>query len=187
MAIKTDEDLERVFGEVIEEVVVAMSDRVQKRLRQFISKDVYGLSMNANFAMGKINKSYLDGTGTPSYEFRDQAWDVKYIDDAIKGFSFSLVYDALNMTPPSSSSPYLHGNYYGGRDGMRDRREILAEVLNVNGIDSHNDWGGKKRKPYWDDFLKDLNQNIGGWLYTEFNKRGIKIPALKLYKGSFIG
>ena len=43
MAIKTDEDLERVFGEVIEEVVVAMSDRVQKRLRQFISKDVYGL------------------------------------------------------------------------------------------------------------------------------------------------
>ena len=132
MAIKTDEDLERVFGEVIEEVVVAMSDRVQKRLRQFISKDVYGLSMNANFAMGKINKSYLDGTGTPSYEFRDQAWD-------------------------------------------------------FNGFDSHNDWGGKKRKPYWDDFLKDLNQNIGGWLYTEFNKRGIKIPALKLYKGSFIG
>lgn len=187
MAIKTDEDLERVFGEVIEEVVVAMSDRVQKRLRQFISKDVYGLSMNANFAMVEINKFYLDGAGTPSYEFRDQAWDVKYIDDAIKGFSFSLVYEALNMTPPSSSSPYFHGNYYGGKDGMRDRREILAEVLNVNGIDSHNDWGGKKRKPYWDDFLKDLNQNIGRWLYTEFNKRGIKIPALKLYKGSFIG
>ncbi len=187
MAIETDEELEKVFREVIEEVIVAISDRAQKRLRQFINKDTYGLSINSNFATSKINKSYLDGTGAPSYEFRDQAWDVKYIDDAIKGFSFSLVYDALNMTPPSSSSPYLHGNYYGGKDGMRDRREILAEVLNVNGTDDHNDLGGKKRKPYWDDFLEDLNQNIGGWLYTEFNKRGIKIPALKLYKGSFIG
>ena len=73
---------------------------------------------------------------------------------------------------------------------IKDKDKVtksLAEILNVDGLDKHNDWGGKKRKPYWDDFIKDLNQNIGGWLYTEFNKRGIKIPALKLYKGSFIG
>jgi len=186
MAIKTDEDLLTVFVPIMEEVVEAIMERAKKLLQQHINADTYGIGKN-NMGKPSINDYYLDGTGTPSYEFRDQAWDVKYIDDAIKGFSFSLVYDALNMTPPSPSSPYFHGNYYGGRDGMRDRRKILAEVLNVNGIDSHNDWGGKKRKPYWDDFLKDLNQNIGGWLYTEFNKRGIKIPALKLYKGSFIG
>ena len=32
-----------------------------------------------------------------------------------------------------------------------------------------------------------LKNKIGGWLYTEFKKNGITIPAIKLYKGSFIG
>ena len=183
MAIKTDEDLERVFGEVIEEVVVAMSDRVQKRLRQFISKDVYGLSMNANFAMGKINKSYLDGAGTPSYEFRDQAWDI-WVKELVRGYTFSLFYDGSNLTPPTSAHPFEHGNLYR----HEDRRNELAEDLNVNGWAKNEDFpGSKTREPFWDNFEEDLKNKIGGWLYTEFKKNGVEIPAIRLYKGSFIG
>ena len=38
----------------------------------------------------------------------------------------------------------------------------------------------------WTNFEDELKQKIGGWLYTEFNNRGLTIPALKLYKGDFV-
>ena len=181
MAIRTDEDLENVFKEAIEDVITNVSDRAQKLLIQHINKDTYGISKTAEFSMGKINQNYLDGTGTPSYEFRDQAWDIKFQDE-LRGFLFSIFYNGDNLSAPSSSSPYLHGNFNEGKD----RRANLAEILNVSGVASDGDFNTTKiRSPFWDNFIEELRQKIGGWLYTEFNNMGIKIPALKLYKGSF--
>ena len=59
MAIKTDEDLENVFKEAIEDVITNISDRAQKLLRQHINTDTYGISKTAEFSMGKINQNYL--------------------------------------------------------------------------------------------------------------------------------
>lgn len=178
MAIETHEDLDTVIGEVIEVVVKNTSERAKKLLQEYINMDTYGIG-KTNMGKPKINKSYLDGTGTPSYEFRDKAWDIK-----LEKYLFSLFYDGDLMSAPSSSSPYLHGN---ANDGI-DRRNELADILNVSGVASDGDmYTTKSREPFWDDFIQDLNQQIGRWLYTEFNNKGISIPALKLYKGQFIG
>lgn len=177
MAIGTDEDLEKVFSDLIAEVIPLIANRAKKLLQQHINTDTYGISKN-NMGKPNINKCYSDGKGTPSYEFRDKAWNV-----IISKEIFSLFYSGDAMSHISSQYPYLHGNIYTGED----RRLELADLLNVSGVDKDNDWGGKKREPFWDNFLEDLNQKIGGWLYTEFNNKGIKIPALKLYKGNFIG
>lgn len=179
MAIRTDDDLEKVFTPIINKVVENMAKRIDKLLTQHINTDTYGINKNVT-GTPPINLYYLggDGTansGTPSYEFRDFAWSMK-----VSQGVFSLFFDSGRMSPPSQSKPFLHGNIYAGED----RRAQLAEILNVSGEAPHGDFdSGKNRQPFWDNFLDDLNLKIGGWLYTEFNNQGLKIPALRIFKG----
>ena len=167
MAIKTDEDLLTVFVPIMEEVVEAIMERAKKLLQQHINADTYGI--------GKNNM----GTGTPSYEFRDLAWDIKQVKHMVDTAISSIFYNGDNLSHPSQTFPYLHGNY--NKD--IDRTDSLASILNVSGVAGDADFiTHKKREPFWDNFEKEFGEKIGGWLYTEFNNRGINIPALKFYK-----
>lgn len=178
MAIKTDEDLENVFNSVIKEVVDSIGERAKKLLQEHINTDTYGINKTET-GKPKINSSYLDKTGTPSYEFRDVAWDMQKFKDNLSGYAISLFYDGSKMSAPNMGSPYLHGNAYTNTD----RREELAGILNVSGIASNGDMNDIKiRSPFWDNFEEELKQKLGGWLYTEFNNRGLKIPDLKSAK-----
>lgn len=175
MAIRTDDDLKEIINNVIKEVVDAIGERAKKLLQEHINVDTYGIN-KTNTGKPTINKSYLDGTGTPSYEFRDLAWDINKFKEGLNTYAISLFYDGDKMSPPSSSSPYLHGNNYTGED----RRNELANILNVSGIASNEDMNSMKiRSPFWDNFEEDLKQKLGKWLYTEFNNRGLAIPSLK--------
>jgi hypothetical protein len=51
---------------------------------------------------------------------------------------------------------YLHGDPIHG-----DMREKLADILNVDGYDRENAFGGKLRKPYWDNFIDDMFSGAG--------------------------
>lgn len=177
--IRTDEELLTVFLPIIEEVSEATMKRAEKLLKEHINVDTYG---NSKTDMGRpsINEYYLDGTGTPSYEFRDNAWEIKQVKHMVDTTIMSLFYDGDNLTHPTPNSPYLHGNYYKDID----RTDSLASILNVSGVAGDADFiTQKRRRPYWDNFEKELSSKIGGWLYTEFNNRGITIPALKIFKG----
>lgn len=185
MKIDTWELMQETFGNIIGEVVENISKRAKELLIKHINTDTYGINKTATNEQG-INKIYLNGTGTPSYEFRDKAWDIKF-QKQLTEHIFYLMYNSDNLTPPSTKNNYLHGNY----DEGIDRRIELPELLNVNGIAPDGDFNDfpnqKRRSPYWDNFIEELNQKIGGWLFTEFRKRGLEIPALKLFKGEFIG
>lgn len=177
-------NLENAIVPVIEEVVISVSARAKKLLQKHINTDTYGIGANSNFVMRAINKSYLDGTGTPSYEFRDQAWDTQF-QNQTRGYLFSLFFDGSKLSPPSKSSPYQHGNMSGTNN--INRTSQMADILNVSGVAPDGDMHDTKiRQPFWDNFEDELRQKIGGWLYTEFNNRGLNIPALKLYKGDFV-
>lgn len=170
MALDTHEKMEEVFYDLNVEVVKAISERAQKLLKEHINTDTYGIN-KTNTGTPSINKSYLDGSGAPSYEFRDKAWDIQ-----LNKTLFHLFYDGGLMSPPSSNFPYLHGN---NNDGV-DRRAILADLLNVSGVASGGDMHSTKiREPFWDNFEEELKQKLGNWLYTEYNNRGLKIPSLK--------
>lgn len=184
MAIIADdnfwENLSDVLNPVIEEVVKSVSERAKKLLQKHINADTYGIG-KTNMGTPSINKSYLNHTGKPSYEFRDKAWDIQFQKN-LEGYLFSLFYDGSKLTPPSKVYPYLHGNAEGTNN--IDRRNQMADILNVSGVASDGDMNDTKvREPFWDNFEEELRQKIGGWLYTEFNNRGLSIPALKLYNG----
>lgn len=170
--LKTQEKLMDTFNRIIKQVIEAVSDRAKKLLQQYINMDTYGINKTET-GKPSINQDYLDGTGTPSYEFRDVAWDVS-VEGKANEVLFKLLYNGLNMSPPSPSHPLLHGNI------QEDRRKQLAEILNVSGVAEDADTKvDKVRSPFWDDFINELKQKLGGWLYTEFNNRGINIPELK--------
>ena len=174
MAIRTDEDLEKVFSSIIKDVITSVSDRAKKLLQQHINTDTYGIGKSVT-GHPSINKSYLNGTGTPSYEFRDVAWNIKLQND-LKGYLFSLFYDEGLLSQPTYSSPYLHGNIYENKES----RYELPELLGVSGVSPESDFINPKiRNPFWDNFEQELKQKLGNWLYTEFNNRGLSIPSLK--------
>lgn len=177
--LRTQEQLTSVFEQKLSKSIQGVADRAKKLLMAHINADVYGIGKTET-GKPSINKSYLDRTGTPSYEFRDVAWQTevkKQADEAV----FSLIYRGNLMTAPSPSSPLLHGLY--SEDKKIDRRLMLADILNVSGVAGEADTDiDKKRSPYWDNFMEDLRRNLGNWLYTELNEEGISIPELKNYK-----
>lgn len=178
MAIRTDDDLINTFMPIINDIMENMTDRIEKLLVQHINTDVYGINKTSTDTPA-INDYYLDGTGRPSYEFRDKAWQKRVSKTIAETCVGEIFYDGNQMTPPTANSPYLHGNYNAGVD----RRNKLADLLNVSGIAGDSDFVyNKTRSPFWDNFLDELSLKIGGWLYTEFNNKGIKIPALKFFK-----
>lgn len=177
--LRTQEQLMEKFNQIIKEAILGVSERAKKLLMQHINSDVYGIGKSET-GKPSINKSYLDGTGTPSYEFRDVAWESEVKNEANEAI-FSLMYNGDLMTKPSPSSPLLHGLYSNG--SVTDRRAALADILNVSGVAGDADTKVDKiRSPYWDNFIEDLRRNLGNWLYTELNNRGINIPDLKGYK-----
>lgn len=169
MKVTDSVEFEDYFKSIIKEVIENISKRAQELLKRHINADTYGIGRTET-GKPSINEYYLNGTGTPSYEFRDKAWETE-----VNNELFKLFYNSDLLSAPSESSPYLHGNYRKNED----RRKELANYLNVKGVDTNNDFGGKKREPFWDNFVQELKQRLGKWLYTEFNKRGIKIPDLK--------
>ena len=75
------------------------------------------------------------------------------------------------MSKPQWFRAYTHGNFYSGED----RRLILAELLNVNGIDSGNDWGGKERKPFFDITIEWIYNNWDTLAKTALRQVGLNV------------
>lgn len=168
--IKYHEQFNAMYNEAMNKAIKDVSNKIYNLLMQHINTDTYGVSKGTR-SHRKINDYYLNGTGIPSYEFKYLAWQ-----DVLKDNIYTIVYNGLLMSPPSADFPYLHGNY---KEGI-DRRERLAELLNVSGVASEEDMESRKiREPFWDNFLEDLSKNLGHWLYMSFKKQGLNIPELE--------
>lgn len=168
--IYNEEQLEEYINQIIKETIEEVSLKVEDLLRKHINTDTYRINKTAG-KLPNINDWYLDGTGTPSYEFRDIAWNNRKFKDALGAYAYSLFYDGLKMSPPSSEHKTLHGSYLNN-----DARTELARLLNISGESLR---GHKKREPYWDNFISDLSKKLGSWLYVAFKKRGMIITELK--------
>jgi hypothetical protein len=150
--------IERILQNVINEI----ADEILEKLKKNIITYTYEYDYFPNV-------SYADGNGKPTYEFLD-SWFIdkaKTIANQIVG---EIFHDPMSMSEPSASQPYVHGNY---RQGI-DRRTFLADILNVSGVDSENDFGGKSRQPYFDITINWLNQNWDGMARRHLAKYGIK-------------
>lgn len=163
MAIYNMNDFDELFTKINEEVIYALSERTLTLLEKHIMNDMYG---------ALPNKQYEDGTGMPTFQFK-RAFAFGKLVKAFNSVSRGLIYDWASMDSPSPNHPTRHGNYKNGT--ITDRRQELADILNRKGL-----VGGKMRNLYWDNFINELNQNIGKWIYTEYNNRGVKLNKNKL-------
>ena len=154
--ITNQEQFDKVLKNALIKCVGYLSDKILKCVQDHIQKDTYG----------KLpNKEYNNGTGMPTFEFKN-AFRFEGIKSSVNDISNRLFYDWSTMHAPSQSNKYLHGNF----DEGVDRRSILAELLNVDGIDGGNDWGGKERKAFWDNALEEIEQNFDSWAKEAYNK-----------------
>ena len=111
-----------------------------------------------------------NGSSLPSFEFRDSFYKTK-AEQVANNITGWVVHDAMSMSPPSARYPYLHGNFKIGED----RRRQLASLLNVSGKDKGNDFGGKKRQPFFDITIKWIEDNFKSLVKEAFSKVGLQI------------
>lgn len=156
-------------------VIDYLTDKIEGQLRHNI--DVYTYQFDYF-----PNKAYLSdesvplfeedvySSAFPSFEFRDSFYKTKakQVANNITGW---VIHDAMSMSPPSARHPYLHGNFEIGED----RRRQLASLLNVSGKDKGNDFGGKKRQPFFDITIKWIEDNFQSLVKEAFSKVGLQI------------
>lgn len=159
MPYNNQKELDAAINRALKKCVAYLSDKMLDCLKERIWQDTYTRDYYPNTV-------YVDD-GIPTFEFLN-AFEFEGIKSSIKEVSNRLFYNWQDkMSSPSSSRPYVHGNYYKGID----RKEELANILNVSGKDAcgSNDFGGKKREPFWDNTIKEINSNFDSWAKEAYN------------------
>jgi len=162
MEITSELQLVGEMNKILETIINNVSNKVLELLQNRIREDVYEFG-------GYPNKFYLMGTGLASGEFL-RAWKWEGVKKQITSIVNKLWYDYLSMEYDPLN--YKHGSFYGG-----DRREELAEDLNVYGVALNSDFpiNGKERRPFWNNFLWGLfeENQLEKLFIEEFSNFGI--------------
>jgi len=156
MSYSNQKELDVAISKALEKCVNYLSDKMLKCLKDRIWEDTYSKDYYPN-------KVYVDD-GIPTFEFLN-AFEFEGIKTRISEVSNKLFYNWMDMSSPSMGRPYVHGNYEKGED----RRSDLASILNVTGKDGNNDFGGKERAPFWDNTIKEINDNFDKWAREAYN------------------
>ncbi len=164
MDITTYDQLENQMNKICEEVILKVSDKILKNLKDTIKRDVYkGHGPNVMYPDFDENNS----------EFYN-AWEWEQIETKAKSLSRTMFYNWQGMTTEPRS--YRHIDYLSGRDS----REKLPEILNINGFDMGINGEGnpisRERRVFWNEFILDMTVSgqISNWFVEEFSKFGIK-------------
>lgn len=162
MNFKTPQQYKLAVEKILQNVINEIADEILEKLKQNIITYTYEYDYFPN-------KIYANGSGEPTYEFLD-SWFVDKASIIANQIVGEIFHNPMSMSAPSASQPYVHGNYRQGTD----RRTRLADILNVSGVDSENDFGGKLRQPYFDKTIEWLNKNWNTLGKKHLAKYGIK-------------
>lgn len=157
--ITNQEQFNKALKAALTNCIEYISDKMLQCLQEHIMEDVYYYDTP--------NTWYNNGSGNPTYEFLN-AFEFEGVQQKAKEVSNTLFYNWMEMSSPSSSNKFLHGNYEEGID----RRASLAEILNVNSSSPAGsfDLRDKQRQPYWDNAIEEMNRKFGIWAKEAYNK-----------------
>jgi len=151
--------LKNLIEKDVEKAIKGTVDEVMKLLKKSINENVYDDN----------NSWYLDGTGIPSYEFRDLAWVMAPIRKTIREIVGKIYYDGKRMDADEAT-----WKHYSKIGDWGDSREYLADILNKSGWTSSLHW--KKTAPYWDKLINLLDNGEFDKIFRrEFKKLGIDV------------
>ena len=163
--IRNANDLNNTLMSILMSVLQEVAGKINDKLKARIDEDVY------------INRNnyYLNGTGTPSYEFRESVTT----DEMVKGkneVQIRIFHDKEKMS--FKPDDFMHGSRYW-KDGTADIREWLPKIINdgLSGdLFGENKWWQKER-PYFSNTLKELESQglIRKWFKEGLKKRGVNM------------
>lgn len=158
MKFKDSKSLEDYFeNNIIPKLVSDVLKEMQTIIKGYINEKTYHIPFNTKGKPTGINEVYLNN-GTPTYEFRDNAWVFSQLQKVVSGYVRSLFYDYSKLSPPDSTNVFRHGSF--GIWG--DYRQDLPYILNIY-FQSGNMLGlfpGKGREPFWDLAIDYINSNF---------------------------
>ena len=168
-------ELNKFMQKKIELLVDLLADDFIEILKSHINTDTYGISayekgkpaINYIYEYNKNNETV--NKGTPTYEFRDIAWD-KEVKKQVSGYISKVFYNYENLTPPSKNRPYTHGSYYV----WGDFREHLPEVLN-NDLPQGSLFSAKDREPFWDNSVNEFANKFNNLVLKHCKKLGLEL------------
>ena len=141
MPIQNDMQLASILNSLAQIAISNVSDKVLFQLQEDIKRDVYTHSYFPN-------RYYVGGSGIPTFDFL-RAWKWNQMKTDITSVVKELFYDYFNMLYDPEN--FIHGNR------NFDRREELADDLNVSGPALHQDFSTKKeRAPLWSNLLYEM-------------------------------
>jgi hypothetical protein len=164
MPITNSAQMMTMMSDVASNVIKRVSAVMLNDLKERIWEDTY---------MPLPNIWYYNDTKTPTSQFKN-AFKFDDIQQNLNEVVTELFYDWASMSYDPET--YLHGSPSGG-----DMREQLAEILNVDGTTG---FSSKMRKPYWDNFIKEMFDEGGlEKLFDMYMKDEFKKVGLTIIKG----
>jgi hypothetical protein len=139
-------ELTDILWEFGEKIVNDMSKKARAKLDESIWKNVYTFDYFPNMAY--IYPGNSPNEFFPTFQFR-KAWRIRESLVQLFAYEKTLEYNPENMEFDPDKG--IHGSEEFG-----DRREYLAEDLNVSGVSPTSAYGNKHRAPYWDMFIEEL-------------------------------
>jgi hypothetical protein len=164
MDIRNDAECKKALLDILDKVIEEVSKKILKILQKHIKEDVYEFDGS--------NKVYFNGSGKPTFQFY-QAWDWKAMKKTVNQITKELVYDPRNMD--FDPDKWLHGSFAG------DARKTLMDILNkpfkgdgmrTSSLKFGNTFLSKRRRPYWDLTIEELNETIDRLILSELQKFG---------------
>jgi hypothetical protein len=165
MQLRTKKQVESFMIKTFSEITEKIAKDLRRDLIEYIDSKTYEQDYFPNFKYEDGDGTF--GSGQPSFEF-EQSFRWKPTKVSPREISKQLYYAWENMTV----------DRYTGRhwEDERDTRKDLADMLNVDGIVGH-----KKRLPYWDIFIRQMDLEFDRIFRKEVANRGIKM----VHSGTF--
>jgi hypothetical protein len=143
----------QVFSEIAKMAIDSVASEVygKEENKGLLYGNILGYTYGFN--LGRIkNEMYWNETQEPTYEFLNSFEWTSTVDTPF-GTTKKLYYNSDLMAYDPET--YKHGSQKRG-----DQREVLADLLNVSGMDRDSDFGGRWREPFWNITLSELEKAI---------------------------
>ena len=157
--IRNQAQLMRELNLALREVIDEVSGEVRETLVRYIQEATYRNDYFPNFEYENGDGSA--GSGQPSFEF-EQSFRWRGIKQGINGITNELYNAWEQMTVDR-----VTGRHY---ENGEDIRKKLAAMMNVRGIVGH-----KKREPYFDLFLTEMDRRIDDLFIDALRRRGFNV------------
>lgn len=162
------EQLRKYINNKAKKALDIISAKIEKQLRLNIERYTYGDTENA----------WYERTG----EFLESFYAEKSQEIAGEIIGW-VIHDPMVMSAPinrgdEAQETFRHGNALKGID----RREKLAEILNVSGVNGSFDWKGKERQPFFDITIQWLEQSFDKLVIDAFRQVGLTIRKSAAFK-----